>query len=164
MPIVSSDIHYRLSGGASNTDPNASLGGAKSSTQAGSNLYDNVSSAEAAAGDIEYRCFYIHNNHGSLTMLDSKIWIQANTPSADTDLAIGLGTSALNATEQTVATENNAPSGVTFSAAANEGASIALGNIPPGQHRAVWVRRTVNAAAAATNDTATLRTKCDTLA
>jgi hypothetical protein len=164
MPIISTDIHYRLSGGAANTDPLASLGGAKSSTQAASNLYDNVSSAEAAAGDVEYRAFYVHNNHGSLTMLSAVIWINANTPSAETDLAIGLGTSALNATEQTVASENTAPSGVTFSAAANEGAAIALGNIPPGQHRAVWLRRTINAAAAATNDTATLRVKCDTLA
>ena len=30
MPIVASDIKVRLSGGASNSDPNASLGGIKS--------------------------------------------------------------------------------------------------------------------------------------
>lgn len=49
-------------------------------------------------------------------------------------------------------------------AAANEAGAIALGNIPAGQHRAVWIRRTVNAAAAASNDTATLRVKGDTQA
>ncbi len=164
MPIVSSDIKYRLSGGASNTLPIASLGGAKSSTDAGSTLFDNVDSAQAASGSIEYRCFYVHNNHGTLTMLAAKAWIQANTPSGDTVLAMGLGTSAVNATEQTVAGETNAPSGVTFVSAADEANSIALGDIPAGQHRAVWVRRTVTAGAAAFSDSATLRVKCDTLA
>jgi hypothetical protein len=164
MPIISTEIQYRLSGGAANSNPDASLGGAKSSVAAGTNLFDAVSSAEGAAGDVEYRCFYVHNNNGSLTMESAVVWIQANTPSADTELAIGVGSSAMNGTEQTVANENTAPSGVTFSAAANEGAAVALGNIPPNQHRAVWVRRTVNAAAAASNDTATLRVKCDTQA
>ena len=120
MPIISTDIKYRLSGGGSNSDQNLSLGGAKSSTEASASLLDNVDSTEAAAGDIEYRCIYVHNAHASLTMLSSKTWIQANTPSGDTTLAIGLGTSAVNATEQTVASESNAPSGVTFVSAADE--------------------------------------------
>ncbi len=164
MPIISTDIQLRLSGGAANADPNASLGGAKSSTQWSSAIFDNVGSAEAAAGDTEYRCTYVHNNHGSLTMLSPKVWIQSNTPSADTTVAIGAGTAAVNATEQTVADEQTAPSGVSFSEPANEGAAITLADIPPGQHKAVWIRRTVTAGAAAANDGFTLRVKCDTLA
>lgn len=164
MAILTTDIVYRLSGGAANAVPATSLGGAKSSTVMGTDLLDGVSSAEALAGDTEYRCFYIHNAHATLTMESAVAWIQANTPSGDTTLEIGLGTSAVNATEQTVADEQTAPSGVTFSAAGTEGAAIALGNIPPGQHRAVWVKRIVNAAAAASNDTANLRVKCDTQA
>lgn len=163
MPIISTDIKYRLSGGGSNTDPGASLGGVKSSTDAGSTIFDNVSSAEAAAGDIEYRCVYVHNNHGSLSLTGAKLWIQANTPSGDTTIDVGVGTSAVNGTEQTVANENTAPVTVSFSAAANEGAAISLGDIPAGQHRAVWIRRTVTAAAAAANDSFTLRTKGDSL-
>lgn len=163
MPIISTDIKYRLSGGGSNTDPAASIGGAMSSTEADAGIFDNVSSAEAAAGDIEYRCFYVHNAHASLTMLAAKVWIQANTPSGDTDIAIGLGTSAVSGNEQVVADENAAPVGVTFSNAANEGAALAIGDLAPGAHKAVWVRRTVTAAAAAVNDTLTLRVKCDTL-
>ena len=116
MAILTTDIIYRLSGGAANSDPNASLGGAKSSVAAGSNLFDDKSSAEATAGRIEYRCFYVHNAHASLTYLAPKIWIQTNTPSADTTVDIGLGTSAVNGTEQTVANETTAPVGVTFSA------------------------------------------------
>lgn len=164
MPIASADIKYRLSGGAANADPLVSLGGAKSSVDAGSNLLDPVSSSEALAGDIEYRCYYIHNAHATLTLENAVAWISANTPSADTTIDIGVGTSAVNGTEQTVANENTAPAGVTFLAAATEGAAVALGNIPPSQHRAVWIRRTINAATAATNDTATLVAKGETQA
>lgn len=164
MPILSAEIQYRLSGGAGNSNPDASLGGAKSSTVAGSNLFDPVASGEALSGDVEYRCFYVHNANGSLPLENAVCWLQANTPSADTTLDIGVGTAAINGTEQTVANESTAPSGVTFSAAASEGAGISLGSIPAGQHKAVWVRRTVNAAAAASADTATLRVKGDTAA
>lgn len=164
MAIVASDIKYRLSGGASNTDPNASLGGAESSTDAGSGIFDNVSSAEGTAGDTEYRCIYVKNTHGSLTYQGAKVWIQANTPSADTTVDIGLGTTAVGTgNEQTVADEQTAPSGVTFSAAANEGAALSIGDIPAGHHKAVWIRRTVTAGAAAAADSFTLRTKGDTL-
>ena len=70
MPIVASDIKVRLIGGSSNSDPNASLGGVKSSTEVTdntlNNLYDQVSGSESASGDTEYRCVYIHNSHASL--------------------------------------------------------------------------------------------------
>jgi hypothetical protein len=163
MPIVSTDIKYRLSGGASQSDPALSLGGVVSSVDAGSGIFDNVGSAEAAAGDIEYRCVYVKNNHGSLTLTSPKIWIQANTPSGDTNIEISLGTSAVNGTEQTIADENTAPSGTTFSAPANEGAALSLGDLAPGATKAVWIKRTVTAAAAAANDTFNLRVKGDTL-
>lgn len=164
MPIVASDISIRLSGGAANASPASSLGGAKSSNVVSSTLFDDVSSAESLAGDIEYRCFYVHNAHASLTLENAVVFIFANTPSSTTTLDIGIGTSALNATEQSIADENTAPSGVTFSAAASQGAGISLGNIPPGQSRAVWVRRTVDAGTVATNDTGTLRVVGDTAA
>lgn len=162
MPIVSTDIKYRLSGGASNTDPAAALGGAKSSADAASTIFDDVSSAEATAGDIEYRCVYVHNNHGTLTLLGAKIWIQTQTPSADTDVAIGLGSSAVNGTEQTVANEGTAPTSVTFSAPSSFAGGLTIGDIPAGQHKAVWVRRTVNAGAAAASDSFALRVQGDT--
>lgn len=163
MPIASSDIKYRLSGGGSNTDPNASLGGAVSSTDAASTIFDNVSSGEASAGDTEYRCVYVKNNHGSLTLTSPKVWIQANTPSGDTTVEISLGTSAVNGTEQTIADENTSPVGTSFSSAANEGAGLALGDLAPGATKAVWIKRIVSAAAAAANDSFTLRVKGDTL-
>ena len=168
MPIISTDIVYRLSGGASNTDVNASLGGAKSSTDVGTglhNLFDVVGSAEAATGDTEYRCVYVHNNHGTLTMQSAKTWISSNTPSTDTSVEIALGSSVVNGTETSVANENTTPSGPTFSAPASEGAARSIGDIPAGQHKAVWIKRIVNTGAIAqNNDTATLTVKCDTAA
>lgn len=162
MPIISTDIVYRLSGGAANADPLLSLGGAKSSVAASTNIYDDVTSAEATAGDIEYRCIYIHNAHATLSYLAPKVWVQANTPSADTTVAIGLGTSGLNATEQTVANENTAPTSVTFSSPIDFATGLQMVDIPAGQHYPIWIRRTVNAAAAAVADSFTLRVQGDT--
>lgn len=169
MPIVSGDIQFRLSGGAANADPNAALGGAKSSTQITAaslhNLFDQVASAESSAGDTEYRCFYVHNAHATLTWTTVKVWVQTNTPASDTTADIGLGTSAINGTEQTVANENTAPTSVSFSAPSTEGTALAIGDIPPGQHKAIWVRRTISAAAAANNlDSVVIRVKGDTAA
>lgn len=161
MAIISTDIQYRLSGGSSNSDPAASLGGVKSSTAA-SNYFDDVSSAEASAGDTEYRCIYVHNNHGTLSLIGAKVFIQTNTPSSDTDVAIGLGSSAINGTEQTVADESTAPTGVSFSAPTTYAAGLSIGDLAAGAHKAVWVRRTVNAGAAAYPDSFTLRVQGDT--
>lgn len=169
MPIVTGDIDFRLSGGAANSDPNAALGGAKSSVEIVAatlhNLFDQVSGDESVAGDIEYRCFYIHNSHATLSLLSAFIWISSNTPSADTTVAIALAGEGLNATAETVANENTAPAGESFTSPASKAAGLSLGTIPAGQHYAIWVRRTVTAGAAAfDSDTVTIRVEGDTAA
>ncbi len=161
MPIISTDIKQRLSGGAANAVADASIGGAKSSNDAPAGLFDTVSGAESAAGDTEYRCIYVHNNHGSLTLVGAKIWIDSN-PSAQ--INIGLGVAAVNATETAIANESTAPASVSFTAAANEGAALTIGDIPAGQHKAIWLRRTVAAAAPAAAVTYSLTVKGDTAA
>lgn len=162
MPIVSTDIQYRLSGGAANADPLLSLGGIKSSVSAGTNLFDDVPSAEASAGRVEYRCVYIQNNHGTESYLDPvRLFIAANTPSVNTTIAIGIGTAALNATEQTVANETTAPTGVTFSEPSTFATGLTIPTIPAGQHRSVWLRRTINAGTAAAAETATISVQGD---
>ena len=165
MPILSTDIKYCLSGGATNQLPAASLGGVKSSYYVTpETIFDAVSGAESAAGDIEYRILYIQNAHATLSLDNAVAWLQANTPSATTTVDIGLGTSALNGTEQTIADESTAPAGVTFIAASSKGAGIALGSIPAGQHRAIHLRRTINAGTVAVNDTFTVRAEGETAA
>jgi len=162
MPITSTDLHYRLSGGAATADPLLSIGGVKSSVSADSAIFDAVTSVEAGAGDAEYRLVYLHNAHATLTALAAKVWIQTNTPSASTDIAIGLAAAGANATETAVANDSTAPAGVTFSQPASLGAGLSLGDLTPGQHYGVWIRRTVTAGASVAADSFTLRTQCDT--
>lgn len=150
MPVDPADIVYRLSGGAGNTDVNASLGGVKSSTavtdNVDNNLFDDVSGDEHTAGRTEYRCIYVHNADATVTLQGGKVWRPVHSPGADTVVAIAVGTAAVNGTEQTVANETTAPTGVTWSTTAVDRASgLALGDIPPGQHKAVWIRRVVSA-------------------
>lgn len=156
MSIVAADIQFQLSGGGSNTDPNAAIGGAISSTgitdNVSNNLFDNVSSAEAATGDTEYRCWYSKNNHGTLTLGDARAYISQATTSADDEIDIGIAAAAVSATETAVANENTAPASVTFSRPTTYAGGLAINTttgLAPAAYRGIWVRRTVNASAAA---------------
>lgn len=165
MPIITGDFTFRLSGGAANASGNASLGGTKSSNAvptAVDTLFDAVSAGEATAGDVEYRCIYLHNANATDQMITARVWVAGNTPLAGTTLDIGVGTAAVNATEQTVADETTAPSGVSFSAPSTAGTGLALGTIPAGQHKAIWLRRTVTAGSGnSANDTWSLGVDCE---
>lgn len=166
MAIIAGDFVTRLSGGAGNASGNASLGGAKSSTAAPTTLnglFDATSAAEASAGDVEYRCIYLHNANGADSMINAVVFVSANTPLAGSTIDIGVGTAAINGTEQTVADEQTAPAGVSFSAPSTAGTGLALGTIPAGQHKAIWLRRTITAGAGSSaNDTCTLGYQCET--
>lgn len=167
MSIITADFSSRLSGGAANSVGNASIGGVKSSSVVSSavdGLFDTVTAAQAAAGLVEYRCIYIHNANATDTMTNLRAWISQQTPLAGTVLAIGVGAAAVNATETAVANETTAPAGVTFSEPASAAAGLAMGSIPPGQHRALWLRRTVTAGSGASaNDNAELSLDCETV-
>ena len=164
MPIVSSDISFRLSGGATNANPLLSLGGVKSSNVYPAALYDDVSAAESLAGDSEFRCFYVHNNHASLVLTNAVIWIGAQSLGPGHAIALGVGSSAINGIEQTVANETAAPTGVVFSGPTTQGAALSLGSIPAGQHKAVWQRRIVTAGSSASANSFTPRVYGETAA
>lgn len=163
MPIASSDIKKYLSGGAANSDPNAALGGVMSSVEIVDNtlhnLFDKTTGAEAILGDTEYRAFFIKNTHATLTYEDVVVYISSNTPSADTAVAIALADEAIGtSTIETIANENTAPSGPTFSAPSTALTGISIGDLAPGQMKAIWVRWTVNSGAASVADEATIQT------
>lgn len=171
MAILSTDIDFFLSGGAGNSDPNASLGGIISTTQitndSDNNIFDDVTGDEAAAGDIEYRAIFVGNSHGSLTLQSSKIWIESNTTSGDDTIAIALAGEGVQVSGsiETIANESTAPIGETFSEPANKAAGLTIGDIASGSEQGIWLRRTVNSSAAALNGNAfTLRVEGDTLA
>jgi hypothetical protein len=169
-PISSANLKYYLSGGSGNTNPNASLGGARSTTPVGSaidNVFDDVTSAESTAGAIEYRCVYFRNEDVNANgLILPTAFISSNTPSADTTIAIGIDPVGKNGTATTIANEVTAPTGVTFSSPSTYGTGLALPGAPYGQNDfiAIWIRRTVNAgAASALTDPATLRVEGDTV-
>lgn len=166
MAITATDIEFRLSGGASNSSGDASLGGTISSNAVSASInafFDRVTGAEASAGDTEYRCLYIRNSHATLTLYAAAVWISSNTPSGSTAISIGLGAAAVGATETAVANESTAPGGgVSFSAPSTYGAGLSIGDIPAGSYKAVWIKRVVDASAPAyNNDTFTLNVQGD---
>lgn len=170
MPIASTDIKTYLSGGAANTNPNASLGGVISSTEwtGGTlhDLFDAVTGDENAAQESEYRCIYVKNTHASLTWLGVKVWISAET-SGGANAAIGLdpagvGNGSTTGVATTIANEDTAPSGVTFSTPTTKAAGLTIGDIGPGQAQAIWIRRTTTNSAALDNDSVTLTFEGDT--
>ena len=152
MPLTSADIKLYLSGGAANNDPNASLGGAISSTEIVDNtlhnLFDKVTGAEAETGDTEYRAFFVKNTHATLTYEGAKIYIHTNTVSGMTGVEIGLDPSE-GSPIQTIADENTAPTNVTFSTAEGEENALTIGDLAPGAMKGIWVKRIVSTNASA---------------
>lgn len=179
MAIAASDIKFKLSttagsAGNSNTStPAASLGKYISTTElsgtALNNLFDDISGDENAASDVEYRCIFIHNSHASLTYQSPKVWLSAEVANgASIAIAIdGVAASAIgsgSAQADQVADESTAPSGESFSAPTSKGTGLSLGDLPAGQCRAIWVRRTAANNAALDNDGVTIAVEGDTAA
>ena len=159
MPIAAADIEPRLSGGATNTVADDSIGGAMSTVGGGvittdvkNNLIGDISSAEASSGIVLFRGYYYQNAHGSLTYQGPVIWISQQTTSGDTSLDIAIADEAVNVAIETLANETTVPATVVFTAPASKGAGLTLGDLLTTEFRGMWVRYTVNAAAAAFAD------------
>ena len=152
MPVTAEDIQLYYSGGPTNADPNKSLGGPISSYAVPSgqlnNLFDDVSEVESGTGDVEYRCVYIKNTNPTSSLNNVVVWIAQDTPSPDDEIDIGVDPSGINGTAIQIPDENTPPSGVAFSHPISRQTGLLLGNLGPGQHVAIWIRRTVNPGAA----------------
>jgi hypothetical protein len=162
MAIAASDILLKLStpsGSAGNSTagtPATSLGKYVSTTAVTdatlSNLFDPVSGSEAAAGMTDYRCYFVHNNHASLTWSNVQVTIASQTAGGGTiTIALdNLGVTALasaSAQSATIASETTAPTGVgTFG-----NGPLTIGNMAPGTVQAIWLKRVVTAGATALN-------------
>jgi len=180
MAIVAGDLDKYLTGagsdGGAQADPDASLGGYRSSTEitddSDNNLFDDVSGAEAAAGDVEYRCICIKNAHGSLELQNAKVFLQEADVGAGNSIAFAVetpeSTHLTDGDAQTVANESTVPasidttdhngagSGVSDWSTGSDyagGVAINLGghdvNLGVGEIIFVWIRRTIGVAAAA---------------
>lgn len=177
MPIATTDILYKLStkvgtaGNQNTSTPAGSLGKYISTTQITdatlNNLFDDVTGDENAASEAEYRCYFVHNNHGTLTYLDPKVYISAEVTNGaiaaiaiDSTAASALASATAQALE--VANEDTAPAALTFSSPTTKATGLSLGNLGPGQVKAIWVRRTAQNNAALDNDGVTIMVSGDT--
>ena len=165
MAVAATDIKIYLSGGSGNTNPNASLGGIISTTQMGTNLFDNVSASEASSGDTEYRGVYVKNTSATDTLYAAVIYILSNTPATGSAVQIAIADEAIDATMETVPDESTAPTGPTFDNAEDEANALSIGDLGPGSYRGVWIKRSISLGASSyANDTFTLKVKGDTSA
>ncbi len=175
MPIVAADIDFHLSGtSVGNTDPNQSLGGEQANQQivdaTVENLFDNVTGDEGAAGSIEFRCIFVRNAHGSLTLEGATLWKVSPDPATDDENLIELGLDPSGITAQlstdlpeTIPNETTPPAGIVFTEPLSKGGGLVIGDIPFGQIAAIWIKRTIVAGAQARNAFATvIRVEGDT--
>ena len=165
MAIAASDIKLRISGSsASATDPNGSYGGAMSTVSGGiittnvlNNDMDDITSAEASSGITIYHNYYYKNEHGSLTYISPKFYIDTQTNSGDTSVAMALVDEAKNVATTRLTNETTAPGGsVTFTTPANYAGGIAIGSLDAGDYRGIWVKYIVGSSASAVLDSYTL--------
>ena len=133
---------------------NEDLGGAIGAAltdDALNNLWDDVSASDASAGDTEYRCTYVKNTHGSLSV--GNVEVEIATDPAESNFEIGLGAAGKNGSETAIADEDTAPGGVSFGTS-----PLDLGTLAAGDHYPIWIKRIVSAGAgAATPDSGVLR-------
>jgi hypothetical protein len=177
MAITATDILYKFSvaAAAGNTTAGTaagSLGDQVSTTQITdntlNNLFDDVSGDENAASTVEYRGYFVHNNHATLTWTAPKVWISGEVAggavaaiAVDTVAASAVGSGSTQMT--TIANETTAPAGQSFSSPTTKGTGLSLSDLPPGQVKGIWVRRSAANTAAVANDGVTVRVEGDTL-
>ncbi len=179
MAITASDIQFRTaitSGSAGDSatqpDPNLSLGKYVSQSQITAAtlhaLFDKVTGDENAASEAEYRCVFILNNHATLTWEAVKVWLSAEVSGGaaaaiaiDNIAASAKGSASAQAAQ--IANEDTAPTGVgSFSSPTTKAGGLSLGDLAPGQARAIWVRRTTANTSAVDSDGVTIRAEGDT--
>lgn len=178
MAIVAADILFKFSvaAAAGNTTAGTaagSLGDQISTTQITDatlhNLFDIITGDENAASDVEYRCYFVHNAHGSLTWENVVVWLSGETAGgAVAAIAVdGVAASAIGSASpqaDAVGNESTAPSGEAFSSPTTKGTGLSVGNLAAGECRAIWVRRTAANTAALDADGVVIRCEGDTAA
>jgi hypothetical protein len=163
--IVTTDIKNYLSGGASNSNVNASLGGVISSVEVVDNTLNNLfayaPASEALVGSTKYRAIYVKNTHATLTYIGAIVYVNSNTPSATTNVQISVATE-VGSPVQTIVNENTAPTGQTFYDASGTGGALEIGDLAPGEKKAIWVKWVIDANTTAVNDTVTISYRGET--
>lgn len=180
MAITANDLELRYSAPAasagsevSQADPAASLGGYLSKTVWSGgvvhDLFGPVGGSQNAAQGVDYRCVFVVNKHTSLPWTGVVVWL-SDVVDNGTEVAVGVdptAASALTATARqarTAASVYAPPQDVVFGGPTTAGAGLAVGDIPSGHCKALWVRRAAFNSAAVSGDGATINLQGDTAA
>lgn len=176
--IVAGEIlfKYSVAAAAGNTTASsaaASLGDQISTTPwAGgslNDLFDDISGAENAASTVDYRGLFIHNSNANNTLENPVIYISSEVAggasialAVDNTAASAIGSASTQMT--TIANELTSPGAGagSFSSPTTSGTGLALGNIPVGNCKGFWVRRTAANSAALSADGVTIAVTGDT--
>jgi hypothetical protein len=168
MPIADSDIKYDLSGGTSNSNQHASLGGARSTTTQITdntlhNAFNLAPGSEAAAGSVKFRTFYARNGHGTLTLFDTRLFISQDSTGTQDEVDIALDGAGKNGTAETLSDENDVPTGESFTHPTTYAGGLSMGDMAAGDVYPFIERRTISAGAnAVDNSTVRIKVQGDT--
>lgn len=176
--IIASEIlwKYSVAAAAGNTTAGTAAGSLGDqisttvlATAGGNEWFDDVSGAENAASESEYRGFFIHNSNTANNYQNAVLYISAET-AGGASIAIAIDNTAQSAIGSgstqmtTVANEDTSPGAGagSFSSPTTAGTGLSLGTINFGNCKGFWVRRTTANTAALSNDGVTLATSGET--
>jgi hypothetical protein len=139
---TASALKFYLSGGAGNTDPNASLGGVVSTTELSSgenSLFDDAGTLEVYVGLVTYRCLYLKNTSGQAAV-GVRVW-QSKSNLENNYLLVGADPAGIGGTAQTIDSEIIAPTLGATLVPLSEGGGFTIPVLGAGQQIPLWFGR-----------------------
>jgi hypothetical protein len=160
--ILTTDIEFLLSAPMAASGytmpgvPGNCLGKFASTTQLSAtflnNIFQDLTGAQNAAGQVDYACLFIYNGNASDTMLNPVVWLPTALLGSGNTATFAVGADPTtpsilgSGTAQAVVIQNplQAPAGVTswYSPSATQSGGVALPDIPAQDVAAVWLQRT----------------------
>lgn len=147
---MAANLFFHYTGGASNSDPDLSLGGTGSSELLASvalnNLFDNIYPEETLSEDrVEYRAIDISND-GDYEARNVQFYF-TETPNLESAVAAWYDSTGT----QSILNETMEPSGASWTQPLVN-SKMSLGNLTAGATHRIWIRRTVDQGAENIND------------
>lgn len=132
-------------------------------------LFSDATGAENAASTVHYQCVFVYNANGANAYQNAVVWVSGDPAggaavaiAVDSVAASALGAAAAQALQ--IANRTTAPAAIAFSTPTSAATGLALGNIPAGSVKAIWIRRTLANTAALNADGITISVQGDTAA
>lgn len=103
------------------------------------NIFDNVTNSQRINGQVSYRKIFVRNENTSV--MPSVIgWLSANSPAANVNYAIALGTNSGTQTSEGTSLTYYSPS------TKDDAHALNIGDMAVDGYQAIWIRETVSSA------------------